>query len=102
MKSRLVIVDLSHHNPNVFYELAVRHMIKKPVVQITRLLDKVPFDINQMRTIVIDDTDIYTLLPKLEIYKSEIATQVRRALENEGAADNPITAYYPSLEIKQM
>ncbi len=100
MRSRLVIVDLSFHNPNVFYELAVRHMLKKPVVQISRVADRVPFDINQMRTIVIDDTDIYSLIPRLELYKSEIATQVRKALENESVSDNPISAYYPGLEIR--
>lgn len=100
MRSRLVIVDLSFHNPNVFYELAVRHMLKKPVVQISRVADRVPFDINQMRTIVIDDTDIYSLIPRLELYKSEIATQVRKALENESISDNPISAYYPGLEIR--
>lgn len=43
MKSRLVVVDLSHHNPNVFYELALRHMMRLPVVQIIRMGDKIPF-----------------------------------------------------------
>src|SRR5262249_5776150 len=82
MKARLVIADLSYHNPNVFYELAVRHMLKKPVVQLMRSLDKIPFDVNQVRTISIDTTSIYTLTPKLDAYRAEIATQVRRALEN--------------------
>jgi hypothetical protein len=30
----LVIADLSERNANVFYELAIRHAIKKPLVQI--------------------------------------------------------------------
>jgi len=30
----LVIADLTGHNANVFYELAIRHMVQKPVVQI--------------------------------------------------------------------
>lgn len=98
LKSRLVIADLSLHNPNVFYELAVRHMLKRPVVQISQSSDKVPFDINQMRTVIIDNTSIYTLIPKLELYRSEIANQVRKALEDENA-DNPISAYYPNLNI---
>jgi hypothetical protein len=98
LRSRLVIVDLSHHNPNVFYELAIRHMMRLPVVQIIRLADKVPFDINQMRTVIIDDSDIYSLVPKTESYRSEIATQIRRALDDPDSVDNPITTYYPALK----
>jgi hypothetical protein len=97
-RSRLVVADLSFHNPNVFYELAVRHMLKKPVVQITRVGDKIPFDLNQVRTISVDNSSIYTLIPKLELYRSEIAAQVRKALEGE-SADNPISAYYPSMTV---
>lgn len=100
LKSRLVIADLSFHNPNVFYELALRHAVRKPVVQIVRARNSIPFDINQMRTIVIDDTDIYTLLPMVETYRSEIATQVRRALDAPTDADTPISVYYPNLEVK--
>ncbi len=100
VRSRLVIADLSLHNPNVFYELAVRHMLKKPVVQISRVADKVPFDISQMRTVLIDNTDIYSLLPKLELYKSEIAAQTRKALEESDSSDNPISIYYPTLEVR--
>lgn len=99
INSRLVIVDLSFHNPNVFYELAIRHMMKKPVVQITRRSEAIPFDINSMRTIVIDTATIYTLVPKLELHRSEIANQVRRALENPDVADNPISMYYPLLKV---
>jgi len=99
IRSRLVIADLSFHNPNVFYELAIRHMTKKPVVQISRIGDKIPFDINQMRTVILDNTDIYSLIPKLELYKSEIASQVRRALDGTDDVDNPISIYYPDLSM---
>ncbi len=84
LRSRLVIADLSFHNPNVFYELCLRHVIGLPLVQIIREKDKIPFDVQQYRTIPIDNGDIYTLIPKLDVYKSQIAMQARQALENPG------------------
>jgi hypothetical protein len=61
LKARLVIVDLSFQNPNVFYELAIRHACKLPIVQIIRKSDKIPFDVDQVRTIQIENSGIYTL-----------------------------------------
>jgi hypothetical protein len=97
VRSRLVIVDLSYHNPNVFYELALRHMMRLPIVQIIRKADNIPFDINQMRTVVIDTTDIFTLVPKIASYQSEISSQIRRALENADSVETPISTYFPGL-----
>ena len=51
-----------------------------------------------MRTIIIDDTDVYTLIPHLESYRSEIATQVRGALEGQQQG-NPISVFFPKLEV---
>lgn len=99
VKSRLVIADLSFHNPNVFYELAIRHAMKLPVVQIIRASEKVPFDMNQMRTIPIDTSDIYALVPKIDSYRAEIANQVRRALDPDGVIDTPISTYFPSMRV---
>jgi len=97
IRSRLVIVDLSYHNPNVFYELALRHMMRLPIVQIICKADNIPFDINQMRTVVIDTTDIFTPVPKITSYQSEISSQIRRALENADSVETPISTYFPGL-----
>ena len=97
MRSRLVIADLSFHNPNVFYELALRHAVKLPIVQLIRTSDKVPFDVNQMRTIQIDTTDIYSLVPRIDSYRAEVANQVRRALEADHVVDTPISTYFPNM-----
>jgi len=99
MRSKLVIADLSFHNPNVFYELALRHVSRLATVQIVRKGDKIPFDIGNFRTVILDCSDIYTLVPKLETYRSEIATQARTALEQPDSVENPITSIYPSLKL---
>jgi hypothetical protein len=98
LRSKVVIADLSFHNPNVFYELALRHATRLPIVQIMRRSEFVPFDVNQMRTVQIDTSDIYSLVPKIDLYRAEIANQVRRALENAESVDTPISVYFPSLK----
>ena len=92
-KSRMVIADLSYHNPNVFYELAVRHMKGLPAIHLSRASDKIPFDIGNFRTITLDMSDLYAFVPQMETYKSQISSQLRNLLEANGEADNPISAY---------
>jgi hypothetical protein len=99
LKSRLVIADLSFHNPNVFYELSLRHVSRLPTVQVIREADPLPFDLDQFRTIRINTNTIYTLVPKLAIYRAEVANQARRALEDPDAVDNPLSLFYPNLKI---
>jgi hypothetical protein len=100
VKSRLVVADLSFHNPNVFYELSLRHACRLPTVQLIRACDRIPFDLDQFRTIQVDTASIYTLVPQLETYRSEIASQVRRALTDPDAVDNPLSVFYPGLEVR--
>lgn len=100
LNARVVIADLSFHNPNVFYEICLRHTTRLPIVQIIRASDKIPFDVNQYRTIPIETRDPYTLVPKLQTYVAEVANQIRRALEDEELSDNPISLYYPSAKLE--
>jgi len=99
LNARLVIADLSFHNPNVFYELCLRHATRLPTVQVKRTVDKIPFDLNQYRTIPIETRDPYTLVPKIQTYTAEVANQVRRALQDSESGDNPISLYYPSAKL---
>ncbi len=99
LKSKLVVADLSYHNPNVFYELALRHACRLATVQVIRKSDKIPFDLDQFRTIQIDTSSIYTMIPNLQTYKAEIATQVRMAIKDPDSVDNPISTYYPKLKV---
>jgi len=71
----LVIADLTGSKPNVFYELAIRHAIRKPLVQIIQKDEKIPFDVAGMRTIPVDHRD----LDSVEEAKNEIEKQIRVA-----------------------
>jgi hypothetical protein len=95
VKSRVVVADLSFHNPNVFYEMALRHALRLPIVQIVRRADGIPFDVDQFRTIEVDTESIYSLVPQLEVIRSAIANQTRRALEGSSDIENPLTVFYP-------
>jgi hypothetical protein len=99
LKSKLVIADLSFHNPNVFYELCLRHVSRLPTVQLTRVIDHIPFDIDQFRTIKLDTEDLYGFMPKLQTYIAEISNQVRQALRDPDSVDNPISMYYPGVKL---
>ena len=95
LKSKLVVADLSYCNPNVFYELALRHTTAKPVVHIQRRGDRIPFDTNNFRTIEIKFDDKFDILAELETVRSTIATYARQALGAGSSTDNPILAYCP-------
>ncbi|CAJ0900484.1 hypothetical protein R20233_04494 [Ralstonia sp. LMG 32965] len=94
-RSRLAIADLSYLNPNVFYEVALRHALRLPVVQIIRKADRLPFDVNQSRTLIFDTSDIYSLVPKLQTYRAEIANQARKAIDDPESVGNPVSIFYP-------
>lgn len=72
IESPLVIADLTDSNPNVFYELAKRHAIRKPYIQVISKGQKIPFDLSGIRTIEIDITD----LDSVDFAKEEIEKHI--------------------------
>lgn len=94
-RAALVIADLSFANPNVYYEVALRQAVRKPMVQITRSSDPLPFDVGQFRTYVIDMSDIYTLVPQIDLHRKEITRQCRSALEDGAPAESQLSQFCP-------
>ncbi|OFV69409.1 hypothetical protein [Acetobacterium wieringae] len=47
----LVIANLTQQNPNVMYEVALRHSVAKPIIHISSEVENLPFDINSYNTI---------------------------------------------------
>jgi hypothetical protein len=53
MDADLVVADMTGHNANVFYELAARHAVEKPVIHVIEAGQEIPFDTADLRTISI-------------------------------------------------
>jgi hypothetical protein len=51
LNSELVIADLTDQNPNVFYEVGLRHSTKKPIIHICMNGNVIPFDVYGNRVI---------------------------------------------------
>ncbi len=89
LSAKAAIADISGANANVFYELAVRHTARLPVVLLAHEEDrgKLPFDIAQMRTIFYDHRDLKSAAD----CQAQIQNQFHEALERN-AVDSPVAA----------
>lgn len=73
----LVIADLTYLNPNVFYELAIRHASGKPVIQViekgAKEKDlKLPFDVQEISTPYYDIKDPDAIAKCIDEVKNQI------------------------------
>ncbi len=86
LNADMVIANLSGLNPNVMYELAVRHAARKPVVCVVEETTNLPFDIKQDRVIIYND-EFY----RVESMKRDLSQMIESAanLKTENI-DNPI------------
>ena len=84
----LVVADLTEHNPNVFYGLAVRHTLRLPLVQIIGVKDSIPFDVASARTIKVDHNDLDSVNTAI----GEIVRQIRALEADPSGFDTPISA----------
>jgi len=50
----LVVADLTNLNPNVLYEIGIRHRVGKPLILLAGKDTEVPFDLQHLRRILID------------------------------------------------
>lgn len=81
----LVVANLTGKNPNVMYELCLRHIVAKPIIHICESNTKLPFDIFNSRTIFYDDDACGRAILKntLELFLQQINYM-------EKNKDNPI------------
>jgi hypothetical protein len=86
----LVIADLSYRNPNVFYELGIRHGASKPTIHMARKEEKglLPFDVSLSRTIFFDLRNPDDVV----IQRQELVDQITTIEKDASSYDNPVTS----------
>ena len=72
INSEMVIADISDQNPNVFYEIAIRNAVKKPIIIIRSPDQKPPFDIQDKRAIAIDMSKPDIWRPAMDKLKKQV------------------------------
>jgi hypothetical protein len=83
----LVVADLTGKNPNVFYELAIRHATRKPMVQLIQAGEDIPFDVAETRTIQVDHRD----LDSVAACKVELKKQIVAVEKDPNLVDTPLS-----------
>lgn len=91
----LVVADLTGSNPNVFYELAIRHATRKPIVTLIEAGERIPFDVNQSRTIQFTYRD----LDSVAACKQGLGDQVSALEENPTDFFTPVSV---AIDLKAM
>jgi len=87
LESDLVVADLAYRNPNVFYELALRHAIRKPFIQIIEEGKAIPFDVAGVRTIYLNHTD----LGSAERARRKLVEQIEAIHADPENIESPVT-----------
>lgn len=93
--SDAVIADLTDLNPNVFYELGVRHALRNKTILIALEGTKAPFDVGDLRIIYYEDRvgAEKEVIPKIQEALSSFTSDVDQL-------DSPIFSAIPELHSK--
>src|SRR5579875_3661202 len=101
-KSELCIIDLTSHNPNVFYEAGRRHETAKPFIHVKRKGEQIPFDIAGIRTIDYDLSDGRKIKESIDTLRKFIIEleQIGYTSLSSGASLNSIATTLTRIERK--
>ena len=92
----LVIADLTDLNPNVFYELGVRHALRNGTILVALEGTKLPFDVGDLRAVFYKDR-----VGAEKEAVPEIQRLIRGLALAESADDSPVFAVLPRLQKPQ-
>lgn len=97
MEAPLVVADMSLHNANAFYELAIRHMVRLPTIHMIIKGSKVPFDVAPHRAVPFSIAHYQDVVQA----RTDLKAAVEEAIKPSFQVENPITHARGRLELER-
>lgn len=97
LTAEMVVADLTGLNPNVFYEIGIRHMAQKPIIHMHEIGQTIPFDVSLYRSIPYS-----RLRPRdLQQARSSLLQSASDVLRSDYQVENPVTNARGRLKLEQ-
>jgi hypothetical protein len=97
LDAELVIADMSFLNANAFYEIGIRHMVRKPIIHMFRAGEVIPFDVKPYRAISfarIHPSDIQSA-------KDQLKAAISAVLAAGYQVENPVTRTRGDIKLEE-
>lgn len=98
INSDAIVCDITGHNPNVFYELAIAHAWKKPCILLSSDDPiRVPFDISSQNVIQIRQNSF----GEVQSTRLDLARHFVTLADSQSGADNPVSRFERGKALKE-
>ncbi len=95
--SEIVIADVSNQNPNVFYELGIRHCARpRSTILMFAKENQLPFDIRMLRAIPYELNQGIIEENEIENLKTTLIEKLKEAIKDYTSNDSPLFDLIPS------
>lgn len=92
LNSWVVIADLTGQNPNVFYELGVRHALSPRTILIAESIEDIPSDLREYRTIIYENS-----AKGAKLFQERLQAYLGQVFGEPARPDNPVLDRLPNI-----
>lgn len=98
LTSDVVVFDITTTNPNILYELGIRHALRpSTTIVIRNVTQRPPFDLKMLATYAYSTDESGHAVPD-EAFIEQLAHAIRSGLDSV-TSDSPIYEFFPDLEV---
>jgi hypothetical protein len=98
LHSDFMVADITGANPNVLYELGIRHALVPHATLVVASTDaSTPLDLHQLRVVRYETSD--TKLGNGKAFVEELRQLVEQRIQRPSVVDSPVFEYIPDLQV---